>query len=340
MHHTKDTKDDHLRKKETHEPPTMITEVVEVLEDGGEEEGYSQEASDQINDQKHGSSHRREEEEPHEGGELEHLKERETKEDRLDQETETEHLQREGIEEDSENASKYSSKKGHREASEENEGEDEDIKLEVHDTSILKSKRHVDIEEDDDDSEEEQKTVKSIFGKRESEKRAISPEISVHRSPGSSKRKLFVWALGLFIMAVTIGIGLMFFNRSSEGGSLPGILAQASPTSTPTVNPSPTPTPQPVDKKELSIQILNGSGEPGVASRMKAFLEKGGYTVNDTGNAETFTYEKTEISVKKKFDSILGDLKGYLEDKYAIGKAQSDLPDSSEYDVRIIVGTE
>ena len=49
------------------------------------------------------------------------------------------------------------------------------------------------------------------------------------------------------------------------------------------------------EKKSLSIIVLNGSGVSGNASKVQAKLEENGYTVKETGNAESFVYEETLI---------------------------------------------
>jgi copper homeostasis protein CutC len=66
------------------------------------------------------------------------------------------------------------------------------------------------------------------------------------------------------------------------------------------VSPSPTPTPKIlVDKQAVRIKVLNGSGVSGKASAVKEILKEKGYQEILTGNADSFDYEKTEVSVKK-----------------------------------------
>lgn len=206
---------------------------------------------------------------------------------------------------------------------------DEDVKADT-------PQADADSQEEADERKRERKTVESIFSKNDPD---TMPEISVHKTGSkSSNRGLFIWAIGMFFMAITVGAGLLIFNRS--GGGLPQVVVQPTETPTPSPSPSPTPTPAPVAKEDASVQVLNGSGQAGVAGTMQEFLEEAGYTVSDTGNADNYDYEETEVSVKKSFEGLLKQLEEDLSEEYTIGSATADLPDDYEYDVRVIVGAE
>ncbi|MFC1626638.1 LytR C-terminal domain-containing protein [Patescibacteria group bacterium] len=215
-----------------------------------------------------------------------------------------------------------------------------EIEVSVHDSE---SARHQDTVEDtsfsdnQDEKEKEKATVESIFSNKNEPE--VMPEIAVHKTGNGSKKGLYVWAIGLIIMALTVGAGLLFFSGGSDS-QLPSIIAQSSPTPTVTESPTPTPSPEPVEKDELSVQVLNGSGEAGVAGSMKSFLEDLDYSVDDTGNADEYDYVETEISVKESAESILKILEEELEEEYVIGSAKADLDDDYEYDIRVIVGAE
>lgn len=69
-----------------------------------------------------------------------------------------------------------------------------------------------------------------------------------------------------------------------------------------TTTPSPTPTPATVsteEKKNLTIIILNASGVPLAASKVKEFLENKGYRIKEIGNSDQ-QYEKTLVAYNKK----------------------------------------
>ncbi len=216
--------------------------------------------------------------------------------------------------------------------------DDADVDIDIIDEDVKADtpQADADSQEDADERKRERKTVESIFSKNDPD---TMPEISVHKTGSkSSNRGLFIWAIGMFFMAITVGAGLLIFNRGGAG--LPQMVVQPTETPTPSPSPSPTPTPAPVAKEDASVQVLNGSGQAGVAGTMQEFLEEAGYTVEDTGNADNYDYEETEISVKKSFEGLLEQLEEDLSEEYTIGSATADLPDDYEYDVRVIVGAE
>lgn len=181
--------------------------------------------------------------------------------------------------------------------------------------------------------DKQKSTVEELFTKKEP---LVMPEISVH-STGSSKRNMFLWALTMIVITVAIGGGLIIFSGGGTGG-VSNIVLQASPTPSPSSTPTPTPAPVAVKKDELDVQVLNGGGVVGAASKMKAFLEEKGYTVAEVANAEEYTYEQTEVHVKKSAAGNLEEIKKELNEAYTVGTATEDLPDDSKYDIRVIVG--
>lgn len=48
-------------------------------------------------------------------------------------------------------------------------------------------------------------------------------------------------------------------------------------------------------RTRIRIEVRNGSGQPGAAQSMTAFLRDRGFDVVDYGNADTFDHERTEI---------------------------------------------
>ncbi len=92
------------------------------------------------------------------------------------------------------------------------------------------------------------------------------------------------------IILAGIGLGILANQLKTNPPNKPLF---ARPTPTPTSVPTPIATPTPaVNKKELEIEILNGSGVAGVASTLKTLLEGKGYTVAGTGNAKNYDYKK------------------------------------------------
>ncbi len=178
----------------------------------------------------------------------------------------------------------------------------------------------------------QKETVAELFKKSQT---PIMPEIAMH-TKDSSRKSLFLWAFVLILIVGLIGGGLMVAKNKSFSLSKLTIVPSPSPTPTPT----PTPTPMPPNRGDMTIQILNGGGVSGAASKMKKLLEDKGYKVGDVSNADAYTYTKTEVhvkSVKSVYQKLLID---DLKDTYSVATDTSALTDSVSYDARVIVGTQ
>lgn len=158
------------------------------------------------------------------------------------------------------------------------------------------------------------------------------PNISIHKK---SITPIIFWAVGVCLLVAAIGVGIISVSK----GSFPISFARPTPTPSPIPTPVVTPTPA-VDKKELEIEILNGSGVAGVAGTLKTLLEEKGYTVAGTGNAKNYDYEKTEIQVTADKEAFLSVLQADLAGSYVIGTATADLKASLPYNAVIIIGKE
>lgn len=160
-----------------------------------------------------------------------------------------------------------------------------------------------------------------------------TPEISMHRN--GSKKPIMVWAIVTIVVAILTGSILFAVTRK---GSMPSILARPTPTPTLAPTATPTPTPATVDKSSFEIQVLNGGGTPGAASKMKTFLEGKGYKVASTGNTPDYTFDTTEIHGKSNMTDAVANLKADLKDSYTLGTVDTDLDASASADVQVIVG--
>jgi len=185
---------------------------------------------------------------------------------------------------------------------------------------------------------------------------------SNYSSPKSPKKSRRV----IFITFVIILIGALFFGGKSFLGSknekqeksnitpTPTIeqvefpidtpVPTDSPAEEPTVVPTRKPTVNPVDqttgldKSTVSVEVQNGSGEFGAASKASEALKTFGYHVIAIGNADNFNYESTTIKVKSDKSDFLSLLKKDLGFSYTIGSSSADLSASSAVDVVVIVG--
>jgi hypothetical protein len=106
------------------------------------------------------------------------------------------------------------------------------------------------------------------------------------------------------------------------------------------VSPTPASASGELKRSTITIQVLNGGGKAGAATKMKTFLEEKGYTVSDTGNAESYTYDKTQILVKSTKKAYIPLLERDLKDSYTLGTSAATLEASVSYDARVIVGKE
>jgi len=182
-------------------------------------------------------------------------------------------------------------------------------------------------------------------------------ETSLNINPRSSKRlpsRFFILVIIVIVLALIIfGISQLFFAKQSpkkENLIIPTVtLAPTNPPEaskaaeiTPTKGLNKTPTPKPgtsaLDKTKISIEIQNGSGESGVASKMAAFLKNLGYKIGATGNAKNYEYTGVTIQTKVKSKDYLAGLRKDLVNEYTVSAATSDLPDTSVADILVIVG--
>jgi hypothetical protein len=85
-------------------------------------------------------------------------------------------------------------------------------------------------------------------------------------------------------------------------------------------------------KQEIKIVVLNGSGQTGAAGSAGEILESAGYTVSQSGNAESFDYVNTVIkyneAVKEEAEKI----------SKLFDESELQLADNEEADVVVIVG--
>lgn len=97
-----------------------------------------------------------------------------------------------------------------------------------------------------------------------------------------------------------------------------------------------------VDKKELTIEVLNGTGTVGLASSIKKDLQSMGYTQIDTGNASSMNYKTTTITALMTLpDSLLNEMKEYLsKDFKSVEIKKITEEEKKDYDITITTGEE
>jgi|GEM_PF-2081295 len=180
--------------------------------------------------------------------------------------------------------------------------------------------------------EETESVVSEFFTPSKQTSSVGYPNISVHKK---SIAPVVLWAVGVCVLVVTIGVGIVTVSK----GTFPISLARPTPTPSPVPTLIVTPTPV-VNKKELEVEILNGSGKAGVANTLKKLLEEKGYTVAGTGNAVNYNYANTEIQVKADKEAFIPILQADLTGSYVIGSTSATLKATLPYNAVIIIGKE
>ncbi len=117
------------------------------------------------------------------------------------------------------------------------------------------------------------------------------------------------------------------------------VVEQITVTETPETSITPSPTEKAAAKKSEgpSIQVQNGSGEEGVAGKMKTALEDLGYDKVETANADNFDYKNVTIKAKDSASAEATKMKSLLKD-YTVEEEIATLSDDSEFDILVIVG--
>lgn len=152
-------------------------------------------------------------------------------------------------------------------------------------------------------------------------------------------KKILVIVVLISLLGAIIGGGVLAYrsiqNKPKASKPTP-TQAAVKPTSAPT--PTIIPTPAKEALSDYKIQVLNGSGAPGVAGAVRDLIGKEGAKDVATDNADSYDYKDTEIKLKKEVgEKAFAKLKEILSD-YSVIKGKT-LPESSDYDIIIIVGT-
>lgn len=129
---------------------------------------------------------------------------------------------------------------------------------------------------------------------------------------GKGKKKGLVFLL----VVAAIGVGIFLIVRGSSG-------PKSEPSPTPDSNlygfetSEPTSTPGPIDREDISIQILNGTGIAKEASFLQGKLAGLGYTDVDMSNAEEQDYETAQVTFSSDTpDEVVDEITEELEDIY------------------------
>ncbi len=153
-------------------------------------------------------------------------------------------------------------------------------------------------------------------------------------SDGTS-RKNYMWPILLiFIITILLLIGVFLYKSEIN---TKGKINVSTLTPTPIVaTPEPT---KIIDLTKYEIEIQNGGGISGEASRQKTSLEGEGFTVSSIGNADSSDYTDTIIKAKAEVDKdFIVKLKTVLSNSFTVGETKS-LSEDSSVPVVVIIGT-
>ena len=177
---------------------------------------------------------------------------------------------------------------------------------------------------------------------------------STPRKRGKKRSLTIAVIIFLLVAAGIFGYSRMQSGSTSEISPTPEVFPSEEPTPTEIIDESPTPeaeeTPDPTEKptpaekaaptkaSELNIQVLNGTGEAGIAATAKEFLSGKGYESIETGNADNNEYTGVTLKSKSSAADYLEEFKTDLEEKYTVSDESDTLSEDSLFDVVIIIG--
>jgi len=94
-----------------------------------------------------------------------------------------------------------------------------------------------------------------------------------------------------------------------------------------------------LDLSNYSLQVQNGSGTAGVADVVAQTLTSEGFKNIETSNADSYTYQKTEVGLKKSTPlKAFEIIERALNSDYEVVQSEENLAEDSTFDAVIIVG--
>ena len=156
----------------------------------------------------------------------------------------------------------------------------------------------------------------------------------------SPKPRLLLIFIIVFILIILALAGLYFLGASSGKN----LLQTVSPAPTPTPLAAQPPTPTIVvtqtllERSELTVSILNGSGTAGAARGVSSTLNGLGYTIGPIGNADRFNYQGLTIHVTQENSAYLPLLEKDLKDANPNASISASIDDSIATEAEVIVG--
>lgn len=186
----------------------------------------------------------------------------------------------------------------------------------------------------------EEAKIQELQKSEDVEEETVKKEVEIKPKKESSFNILWILIPGMLLLGLLIGgIFAYFFGiqKISDSGSTPTPQTQiqtSEPTSISTSTPQASPS---ANLAKYKIKILNGSGISGEAGRVQTLIETAGFSVLSTGNASTYDYTKTQITVKTGTDTdFTTALISTLRKNYQLEELKTST--SQTNDVTVIVG--
>ena len=156
----------------------------------------------------------------------------------------------------------------------------------------------------------------------------------------SSFNILWILIPGMLLLGLLIGgiFAYVFGIQKISDSNKPNASDTQNITAEPTVSSTTKPTASPsANLSKYKIKILNGSGIKGEAGKVQTLIEAAGFTVLSTGNAATYDYTKTQITIKTGIDpDFVSTLAATLKKDYQLEDTKT--VSSQTNDVTVIVG--
>jgi len=228
-------------------------------------------------------------------------------------------------------------------------------KIEVEEVSVesmVEEDKKEEEENREDEAGEEEKEEKDEKIEVEEVESADDSDVATLPSKelkkGKGKKIFLIILIVVFLLGLTAG-GIFVYRRAMEkkrAGAVPEAeISQILPIQPEESSPSAEKLEEELlepeielERADLTIRVLNGSGVAGTAGKAKDFLEGLGYEEVEAGNAGAYDYEETEIAIKADKEAYLDLLKEDLSEKYSLAEEVGELDEDSEFDVEIIVG--
>ena len=208
----------------------------------------------------------------------------------------------------------------------------------------MNEKKNVRMVVEEVGSKEEVKPAEEVVSEKPQKSEEIIKEsikLEAKHQKESSFNILWILIPGMLLLGLLIGgifayvFGIQKISDSQKSNTSGTQNITVEPTAAPTSKPTASPS---ASLSKYKIKILNGSGLKGEAGKVQTLIEAAGFTVLSTGNAATYDYTKTQITLKTGIDpDFVSTLAATLKKNYQLENTK--ILSSQINDITIIVGS-